>query len=128
MLDSDEIAAETEALRQQVRTLPDDQRQRFHRHFGKAVRDPDTYAVLNYLFIAGLHHFYLGKWFRGLMNLAVFGAGIALMVIGLTVPGLVVIGAISALELYALFRAQLIVLDHNNRLMRELLEELQPSS
>ncbi len=126
MLDRDEIAAETEALRQQVRKLPDDQRQRFHHRFGKSVRDPDTYAVLNYLFIAGLHHFYLGKWFRGLVNLAVFGGGIALMVAGLTAPGFAVIGAITALELYALFRAQLIVLDHNNQLMRDLIEEIRP--
>ncbi len=128
MLDREEIAAETEALRREVRELPDEQRKRFHHHFGKSARDPDTYAVLNYLFIAGLHHFYLGKWFRGLLNLAVFGGGVALMVVGLTMPGLAIIGVITAVEFYALFRAQAIVLDHNNQLMRELIEEIRPSS
>ena len=41
--------------------LTDEQRKEYYDRFRREVRDPDTYAVLNYFFLAGLHHMYLGN-------------------------------------------------------------------
>jgi len=123
VLGRDEVAAREEEIRARVRRLPDRQRREFYLRAEKSLRDPDTYAVLNYLFIAGLHHFYLGKWIRGMVNISVFAVGVTLLVAGYVREGLAVIVFISVLELYALFRAPLIAQDHNNRVMERILDE-----
>ncbi|MDX1518921.1 MAG: TM2 domain-containing protein [Gammaproteobacteria bacterium] len=125
MLNAAEVEAREESLRQQVRQLDESRRKRFYSELDRRLRDPDTYAVLNYLFIAGLHHFYLGKWLRGSINLVVFIAGLACLFTGLPVVGLGLLVGITVVELYALFRAQLIVMEHNNRLMEEILGKLR---
>jgi TM2 domain-containing membrane protein YozV len=124
MLDPDQVRAEEEQLRLAIRELPDGQRADFYRAFNQQLKDPDTYAVLNYLLIAGLHHFYLGKWLRGAINLFFFCAALALMLANLFWLGLAVVAVIVISELYALFRAQLIVQDYNNALMRTILKEV----
>ncbi len=124
MLDKAEVQAEEEALRLAIRDLPDEQRKRFYAIAKKKLKDPDTFAVLNYLFITGLHHFYLGHWLRGIINLVAFMGGISLIISGLWIIGLGVIVGVSALEVYALFRSQLIVQDYNNQVMRVTLLHL----
>lgn len=122
MLNQREVDAEEERLRQLAAALPDAQRKAFYQEAKRKLRDPDTYAVLNWFFLAGLHHFYLGKWEWGLLNLTVFMAGIALMFLQSVWLGLALILLISVWELWALFRSQIIVQDWNNRLYRDLLE------
>jgi len=124
MLRQSEVDAEEEAIRLRVRELPDELRKRFYERTEKELKDPDTYAVLNYLFIAGLHHFYLGRWVRGVINLAVFSVGVYLLFLEQWQNGLIVIAAITVLELYALFRSQIIVRNYNNRISSEILESL----
>lgn len=114
------VRAEEEAIREQVRQLPDDQRAAFFHHYNKELRDPDTYAVLNWLFLAGLHHFYLGRFQRGLVNLVAMVVGLVLLLIGIGFGGLVIL-VVLLVELPALFRSQVIVMDYNNRLARTLL-------
>jgi len=123
-LKQSEVDAREEELRLEVRELPDEQRKAYFEQTERRLKDPDTYAVLNYLFIAGLHHFYLGRWFRGLINLAVFGGGIYLMFLDQWRNGFIVIGIITALELYALFRSQIIVQHYNNDISEEILDSL----
>jgi len=108
-----------------VRELPDAQRKSYFEQAESRLKDPDTYAVLNYLFIAGLHHFYLGRWLRGLINLAVFGGGVYLMFLDQWRNGFIVIGIITALELYALFRSQIIVQHYNNSISEEILDSME---
>ena len=127
MLKQKEVDAREEDIRLAVRELSDEQRKTFYGRAEKELKDPDTFAVLNYLFIAGLHHFYLGRWIRGLINLAVFGAGIYLMVLEQWRNGLIVIGIITLLELYALFRSQIIVKHYNNRISEEILDSIEAS-
>ena len=127
MLQQNEVDAEEEAIRLTVRELPDEQRKTYFEQAEQKLKDPDTFAVLNYLFIAGLHHFYLGRWLRGLINLAVFGASVYLMYLEQWRNGLIVFGIITALELYALFRSQIIVQDYNNRISRKILDSITPS-
>ncbi len=124
MLRREEVEDHEETLRKRVRELSSERRREFYRLFEQRVRDPDTYAALNYLLIAGLHHFYLGRWLRGGINLVVFAAGVALLVVGLWPAGLALILGITAIELYALIRAQTIAKDHNNRLMETLLDRV----
>jgi len=114
------IQAEEERIRQLIRELPDDQRLVFFRQAEKNLKDPDTYATLNFLFIAGLHHFYLGKWIRGSANLFIFSIGVFFIFTGLTAIGILILIAISTVELKALFKAQLIIQDHNNGVMEAI--------
>ena len=121
-LRTEQVRAGEEKLRKQIRALDEQARAEFYRDYKKALKDPDTYAVLNYLFLAGLHHFYLGKYARGMANLLVMAMGI----IGFFVTpliGVALILLIILVELPALFRSQIIVADHNNRAGFRLLEQ-----
>lgn len=121
MLDRDAVQAEDERLSELASQLPDAQRKDFYRALSRELKDPDTYAALNWFFLAGLHHFYLGRWWWGVIDLAVFIVGVSLLLLQQYLPGILLILIISAVELWALFRAQVIVQDWNNRLTRELL-------
>lgn len=124
MLKQKEVDAAEERLREQVRALSDEARRRFYALANARIRDPDTYAVLNWVLI-GLHHLYLGKGARALVTLLAFGFGIALLFGDATLPfGVVLLVGIAAIELYELFRAQLIVQEYNNRVMRQALEQV----
>ncbi len=125
LLKQSEVDLREEELRIQVRDLPDEKRRAFYERAEHELKDPDTFAVLNYLFIAGLHHFYLGRWIRGLINLAVFSGGIYLMYLDQWKNGFIVIGIITVLELYALFRSQIIVKHYNNSVSADILSSLQ---
>ena len=123
MLDRQRVEEEEEALRRLVSQLDDAARAAYYKRIEKRVRDPDTYATLNFLFITGLHHFYLGRWLRGVLSLAGFIAGVILIFAGQWVIGALLIAAISLVELYELFRSQAIVQDYNNKVMRAALAE-----
>ncbi len=124
MLQQERVDEQEEALREKVRGLSEEQRKAYFKAFNKRLKDPDTYASLNYFFITGLHHFYLGKWLAGLFDLGVFVLGVVLIVVGLWPFGVGLIVLMSILELWALFRAQVIVQDYNNRQSEQILQEL----
>lgn len=119
-----EVAAREERLRIALRALGDEQRLAFYRDYNPRLKDPDTYATLNWLMLTGLHHFYLGKLGRGLLNLGIMVAGILLLFL-LTPLGIAVLVFILVMELPALFRSQVIVADHNTRMGEALLQTLQ---
>jgi TM2 domain-containing membrane protein YozV len=123
MLNKDDVEAEEERLRADARQLPDEARAAFFREVTRQLRDPDTYAVLNWFFLAGLHHFYLGRWGRGLFDLGFFLAGIVLIAMGQTLAGIVFVLFISIVELWALFRSQIIVHNFNNEIYRRVLRK-----
>ena len=121
MLRQEEVDAEEEALRKAIRELSEEQRVEFYRKAGKAVKDPDTYAALNWFFITGLHHFYLGRWQWGLVDIGALLVAIGCFVAGLVLPGVILLAIVYSWELWQLFRSQIIVQDWNNRLYRDLL-------
>ena len=123
MLDQRAVDAEEDHLRSLATGLPESERAAFHREAGRRLRDPDTYAVLNWFFMVGLHHFYLGRHGRGLLDIGLVAAGIGLMIGGHVLAGLGPILVVFILELQALFRSQVIVQDWNNRIQRQLLRE-----
>ncbi|MBP6057717.1 MAG: TM2 domain-containing protein [Nitrosomonas sp.] len=118
------IQQDEERIRQLVRELPDDKKSLFFQQTEKNLKDPDTYATLNFLFIAGLHHFYLGNWIRGLINISIFFTGVIFLFTGLAALGILILIAISTIELKALFKAQLIVQDYNNNIMETIYREI----
>jgi hypothetical protein len=124
MASNEEVQDKEESIRKLVRDLPDDKKFRFFKESEKKLKDPDTYATLNYIFIAGLHHFYLGKWGRGLLNIAVFCVGVILLFSDYIGTGLIIILAISIFELYELFKSQTIVQEHNNCIMEEIYRDI----
>lgn len=113
------IQEEEERIRKLVRELPDEKRLLFFQQAEKNLKDPDTYATLNFLFVAGLHHFYLGQWVRGTINLFIFLAGVVFLFSGQVAIGIVLLIAISMVELRALFAAQTVVQDYNNAVWKE---------
>lgn len=124
MASNEEVQDKEESIRKLVRDLPDDKKFRFFKESEKKLKDPDTYATLNYIFIAGLHHFYLGKWRRGLLNIAVFCVGVILLFSDYIGTGVIIILAISIFELYELFNSQTIVQEHNNSVMEEIYRDI----
>ncbi|MCP5275710.1 MAG: TM2 domain-containing protein [Burkholderiales bacterium] len=124
MMSREAVLSEEERLRKLVRALPDDKRFAFYKEAEKQLKDPDTYATLNYIFIAGLHHFYLGKWIRGIFNISVFLVGLVMLFTPLAIIGLLLIIAISGIELYALFKSQIIIQAHNNAIMKQIYSDI----
>lgn len=118
------IQEDEERIRKLVRELPDEKRLLFFKRAEKNLKDPDTYATLNYLFIAGLHHFYLGKWIRGSINLFIFLFGVVLLFTGFAFIGVLLLIVISLVELKALFRSQIVIQKYNNDVMEAIYREV----
>lgn len=114
-----------ESIRTRVTQLSAHHQREYYHSFSKSLKDPDTYAVLNYLFLGGLHHFYLRRWVRGGVNLALFVAGVAMLLQGHGYLGLGLILLVTLVELPALFFAQNIVAKYNNDLSESLLADYE---
>jgi TM2 domain-containing membrane protein YozV len=126
------IDREQELLDAAVAELPPHQRQLFYERSTEAFKDPDTYATLAYAFIAGLHHFYLNRWDRGLLDISFNLGGLALIVYGVVrdqmssvLLGVGIVAAIAISELSYLFRSQQIVKRYNLDRQREILAAIQ---
>ena len=135
MLKREEVESREEQLRLRIRELPDDLKQLYYRQAKSQIKDPDTYAVLNYLGIVGLHHFYVGRWSRGFINISIFTVGLLLAGNGLVklepiyrMIGGIALAAVLLAELPALFNSQLIIQDHDNGIMEQLLDDLDPQA
>ena len=120
MLSKDAVEQREERIRQQISELPDQDRSSLYKEAEKKLKDPDTYATLNYFFIAGLHYFYLGKWGAGLLAIALFWTGIYLLFTDAMWLGIALIAGVTLVEFYELFKSQLIVQEHNNQVLEEL--------
>lgn len=118
------VQEKEDSIRLLVRELPDNLRLIFFKESEKKLKDPDTYATLNYIFIAGLHHFYLGKWGRGLINILVFWVGVIILFTDYISVGVFILVAISIFELYELFKSQTIVQDYNNDVMEKIYHDI----
>ena len=126
MLRKETVNQKEEEIRELVRGLPNEKRKAFFEIADKKLKDPDTYATLNYMFIAGLHHFYLERWVRGGLNLGIFLLGIIFLFTGRWGFGLLAIFGITVAESYSLFLSQIIVQDHNNKVMIRILRMVEP--
>ena len=130
-LKSQEVEEKEDKLRLSVRELQDSERMNFHKAFSDRMKDPDTYAVLNFFFITGIHHFYLENHAQGSINLIGFVLGLLLLLGGLDGPweaGISLIVFIIVIELPALFRSQIIVKNYNNLLSSHILTDMRSTS
>lgn len=115
------LIKESDELRRRVTQLPSDARRAYYADEAKLIKDPDTYAVLNYFFVFGLHHFYIGKFFTGLICLILYIVGMITFLVG----GWVIIVFLALFDLPQLFFSQRIVHKHNNRIARRLVEKYE---
>lgn len=123
-MNADELKAEEERLRTAVRELSESQRKYYTSHRTKRLKDPDTYAALNWFFIIGLHHMYLGEWLEAAMVWVGMIVGFSLLIASDNqVAGLIVIGAVVAWETWALFTSQNIVRRYNLQISQALYHE-----
>ena len=117
------LEKEEEEIRQKVQQLSESQRKYYYQRLDSDLRDPDTYAVLNYFFIAGIHHFYLKKYLKGIVEVSLYLLGFGLLLGGAAIVGVILLFGVSFVELSSLFRSQIIVKQHNLELMRDFLNE-----
>ncbi len=115
------LIKESDELRQRVTQLPADARRAYYAEEAKLIKDPDTYAVLNYFFVFGLHHFYIGKFFTGLICLILYILGMVTFLVG----GWIIIVLLALFDLPQLFFSQQIVHKHNNKIARRLVEKYE---
>ncbi len=123
-LDKEQLRAEENELREQVASLSVEQKRQYYAQELKQIKDPDTYAALNWAFVAGLHHFYLGNWQRGLVNLALMSIGLFFYFTGFfTLVGAGLILFVFVIELPQLFNSEKVIYQYNNQLMKKLLKQ-----
>ena len=129
------VEEQEENLRSSFRELEETERKFFFKRFSEEFKDPDTYAVLNFFFVGGLHHFYLKKYVRGFVNLSLSLCGFVLMFsapfqeindyqVGAFGAGILILALVTIIEIPNLFRSQIIAKDFNNRLSLEILGEI----
>ena len=122
--DKEQLRLEENQLREQIATLSVEQKRQYYAQEVRLIKDPDTYAALNWAFVAGLHHFYLGKWSRGLINLALMTLGVIFyFLVGFSLLGAALIVFVFAIELPQLFNSENVIHNYNNQVMKSLLAQ-----
>lgn len=123
MFSEKELNLEETDLREQVALLSETQRQQYASFEKAALKNPSTYAILNWFFLLGLHHFYLHRWVRGMINLALTLASLYLIVImdNRTSGGAVLL-AVAIIEIPQLLNYEHLVHAFNIRAMRHCLK------
>jgi len=125
----EQLRLEENQLREKIAVLSVEQKRQYYAQELQQIKDPDTYAALNWAFVAGLHHFYLGKWQRGLINLTLMFIGLFLYIVGaFTLAGSALILFVFIIELPQLFNSQNVIHRYNNQLMKELLKQFEHHS
>ncbi|UAA37650.1 TM2 domain-containing protein [Paraneptunicella aestuarii] len=120
-MDMETLQQEEDALRKEISQLPPEAKKHYYELEKQCVKDPDTYAVLNWFFAAGLHHFYLGNTGRGAINAVIMLIGLLMI----QTFGIFLILLVIIIELPQLFKSQSIVYQYNNNVMRRLLAEVK---
>ena len=120
-MSAEQLQRQEDRLRDEIGDLPAPLRKHYYQLEQKSLKDPDTYAVLNYFFVCGLHHFYLNKPLFGFLNLIVMLIG----VIFWEMFGWVLVLIVIAVELPQLFRSQNIVKKYNLDVMQRTLNEVR---
>ncbi|MCA0937199.1 hypothetical protein LCL85_16785 [Vibrio alginolyticus] len=113
-----------ELLRKQVSLLPESQRKEFYRRQSEELKDPDTYAALNWLFLGGFHHCYLGKYTLFAVELILLSVSIIGFVLGHP-SALLILILLVAYELPQLLFSQKIARQHNYHVSCEIFNDVR---
>ena len=121
MFSEKELNLDETDLREQVALLSEEQREAYRHCEQAALKRPATYAALNTLFFLGAHHFYLRRWLRGLVNLALGATAASLLLGGQVLYGFAVLLAMAIVEIPQLLNYEHLVHSYNNNSMRQCL-------
>ncbi|SHO57371.1 hypothetical protein [Vibrio quintilis] len=120
------LEAREEQLRQQVNASSEAVRKAFFREQADQIKDPDTYAVLNYVFIGGFHHLYLGRYKLFAMDiLLTMTAMLMFFVVDWYRTGAAIVIFLCCFELPQLFLSQKIARRRNYQISYEIFERLR---
>lgn len=121
MFSEKELNLDETELREQVALLPEVQKEAYRRCEQAAFKRPGTYAALNTLFFLGVQHFYLRRWLRGLISLALGLTSATLLLGGQVLYGFAVLLALAIVEIPQLLNYEHLVHAYNNNSMRQCL-------
>jgi len=126
MFSEKELNLEEHELREQIRSLPDNQRAFYLKRESAGLKNPERYLLLNRLFPLGLHHFYLARWGRGILNSGLTISGLVLLLgTDQVVFGLMLLTAMVFVEIPQLLNARHLVHSRNSRYMARCLARAQ---
>ncbi|ENP8341623.1 hypothetical protein ACEI10_002891 [Vibrio harveyi] len=120
----EQLEKQEELLRSQVNSLPEHQKKEFYERQSKSLKDPDTYATLNWFFLGGFHHCYLGKYAMFALELILLIVSIVGFVLGHP-SAFLILALLIIYELPQLFFSQKIARQHNYQLSCEIFNEVR---
>ncbi|MFN1649741.1 hypothetical protein [Vibrio rotiferianus] len=120
----EQLEKQEELLRSQVNSLPEHQKKEFYERQSKSLKDPDTYATLNWFFLGGFHHCYLGKYALFALELILLIVSIVGFVLGHP-SAFLILALLVIYELPQLFFSQKIARQHNYQLSCEIFNEVR---
>lgn len=120
----EQLERKEEALRQQVNLLPESQKKDFYSRQSTNLKDPDTYAALNWFFLGGFHHCYLGKYTLFALELTLLTVSIIGLYLGHPSASIILI-LLVIYELPQLFFSQKIARQHNYELSCEIFNDVR---
>ncbi|CAH1529454.1 hypothetical protein ACPV3O_03710 [Vibrio rotiferianus] len=122
----EQLEKQEELLRSQVNSLPEHQKKEFYERQSKSLKDPDTYATLNWFFLGGFHHCYLGKYALFALELILLIVSIVGFVLGHP-SAFLILALLVIYELPQLFFSQKIARQHNYQLSCEIFNDVRRS-
>lgn len=120
----EQLEQKEELLRSQVNSLPETQKKEFYERQSKKHKDPDTYATLNWFFLGGFHHCYMGKYALFALELALLIVSIIGLILGHSSAFLILV-LLVIYELPQLFFSQKIAREHNYKLSCEIFNDVR---
>lgn len=119
----DELEKKEDILKDQIKQLSEEKRKAFYQLQLKKLKDPDTYASVNWLFLGGFHHLYLRKYALFFIEFTL----LILCIIGLFLghsSAIFILLAISLYELPQLFFSQKIARQYNYQISCEIFNSI----
>ncbi|MCS0323649.1 hypothetical protein [Vibrio diabolicus] len=120
----EQLEQKEELLRSQVNSLPETQKKEFYERQSKNLKDPDTYATLNWFFLGGFHHCYLGKYALFAFELTLLTISIIGLILGHS-SALFILVLLVVYELPQLFFSQKIARQHNYKLSCKIFNDVR---
>lgn len=118
--DIKEIEDKEENLRKQISKLSSPYRKNYYRELEGKLKDPDTYAVINWvMYFGGFHNLYLGLYKTFFIEFSIAFICYSLLILGLEIAIIPLI-CMYIYELPALFFSQKIVRYKNYQISKEL--------
>ncbi|GAA5646794.1 MULTISPECIES: hypothetical protein [Vibrio] len=122
----EELKDKEEDLRSKVNSLTEEKKKAFYKRQVRELKDPDTYAVLNWLFLGGFHHIYLKRYKVFAIEFTLLVGSIIGLSLGYRWPALLIVGLV-VYELPQLFFSQKIARQYNYDTSSQILNDVQKS-